>query len=466
MKTISIYIQQLEVENIKTFESCTTLQLTRPEGDIPQWTLLLGDNGIGKSTLLQLIAWMKPVLPYDADDVPEDFVPAPMINDEENEVLERLVHKTTKRHQVATVKAVFVANQNLGKTLRTPLTTCETKMTIELNSVGKLKEVLPEFTSEKESIFYRDEVALYAYSASRQLGRLNLNNQKLLDTIPGFIQEKTELYDAEEILHTLNYAALGAKSDEEREKYGRFTERVKSMLASLLPDCELIEDIEITPPNPLGRDTEGGIAISTKHGKKIAFSDFSLGYKTVTSWTIDLAWRLFSKHHQRSENPLQEPAIVLIDEIDLHLHPLWQREIMTNLSQHFPNVQFIASAHSPLMVQAAVNSNYAVLKFNDDGVKIENEPEGIDGWRIDQILTSELFGLVSARGVEYEELQARRKVLLQQAELTAEEQQELDKITRRLTNLPTGETTKEIQDRQLIADVVQKMKDNKVKLKL
>nr|GFC66298.1 hypothetical protein [Tanacetum cinerariifolium] len=284
-------------------------------------------------------------------------------------------------------------------------------MTIALNSVGKLKEVLPEFNTEKESIFYRDEVALYAYSASRQLGRLNLNNQKLLDTIPGFIQEKTELYDAEEILHTLNYAALGAKSEPEKVKYSRFTEQVKAMLASLLPDCEQIADIEITPPNPLGRNTEGGVAISTKHGKKIPFSDFSLGYKTVTSWTIDLAWRLFSKHYHRSDNPLEEPAIVLIDEIDLHLHPLWQREIMANLAQHFPNVQFIASAHSPLMVQAAVNSNYAVLKFDDDGVKVVNEPEGIDGWRIDQILTSELFGLASARGLEYEKLQARRKEL-------------------------------------------------------
>ena len=472
MKVVPIYIQKLEVENVKTFESCTTLQLTRPEGDIPQWTLLLGDNGIGKSTLLQLIAWMKPVLPYDADDVPEDFVPAPMINDEENEVLERLVHKTTKRHQTATIRAVFVAKQRLGKGLRPPLITCETKMTIALNSVGKLDKVHPEFDTEpsfdkeQENLFYRDEVALYAYSASRQLGKLNLNNQKLADTIPGFIQEKTELYDAEEILHTLNYAALGAKTDKEKEKYSSFTERVKAMLVSLLPDCQDIADIDITPPNPLGGDTEGGITISTKHGKKIPFGDFSLGYKTVTSWTIDLAWRLFSKHHHRSSNPLEEPAIVLVDEIDLHLHPLWQREIMGNLARHFPNVQFIASAHSPLMVQAAIHSNYAVLKFSEEeGVRIENEPEGLDGWRVDQILTG-LFGLASARGIKYEELQARRKELLLKSELTTEEKRELDTVTHQLTNLPTGETPNEMKDRQLIADVVQKMKDNKIKLNL
>ena len=457
MKTIPIYIQQLAVENIKTFEARTVLLLTRPEGDISQWTLLLGDNGVGKSTLLQLIAWMKPVLPYDINDIPEDFIPAPLINDEENEVLERLVHKAVKRQRKATIYANFIANQRLGQPLREPLSTCETTMTIELNSAGKLHDVDKGFDTEKESIFYRDEVAVYAYSASRQLGRLNLNNPKLLDTIPGFIQEKTELYDAVEILHALNYAALGAKSDDERKKYTDFIESIKAMLTSLLPDCERIEDIDITPPNPLGGSTEGGVSITTRHGDKIPFDDFSLGYRTVTSWTIDLAWRLFSKHHHNTVNPLHEPAIVLIDEIDLHLHPLWQRDIMANLTRHFPNIQFIASAHSPLMVQAAVKYNYAVLKFTDEGVAIENEPAGIDGWRVDQILTSELFGLESARGTDYDKLMERRKKLLAVKKRSAAEEAELESITLELAELPAGETPAEMNDRKLLANLVAKL---------
>lgn len=466
MKTISIYIQELEIENIKTFEAPTTLRLTRPEGDISQWTLLLGDNGVGKSTLLQLIAWMKPVLPYDIKDVPEDFIPAPLLNDEENEVLERLVHKAINRQQESKIRAKFIANQRLGQPLQEPLSTCETTMSIALNSAGKLDDVSSGFDTEKESVFYRDEVAVFAYSASRQLGRLNLNNPKLLDTIPGFIQEKTELYDAEEILHALNYAKLGATSANEKKKYNNFIEDVKVMLTSLLPDCERVEDIDITPPNPLGGTAEGGISITTRHGEKIPFGDFSLGYKTVTSWTIDLAWRLFSKHHNNSDKPLHEPAIVLIDELDLHLHPLWQREILESLSLHFPNVQFIASAHSPLMVQAAVKSNYAVLKHSDTGVEIENEPAGIEGWRVDQILTSELFGLKSARGVDYDNLLARREELLRLEKPTRKEKAELATVTKELTELPTGEKADESKDRQLIDNFVQQLKDNKFKIKL
>lgn len=163
MKAIPIYIQQLVVENIKTFEARTMLQLSRPEGEISQWTLLLGDNGIGKSTLLQLIAWMKPSLPYDIADASKYLVPAPLINDEENEVLERLVHKAGKGTRTAKIRAVFVADQQLDKPLKTPLITCETEMTIAIDGTRKLEVVSPNFKTKKKSIFYRDEVVVYAY---------------------------------------------------------------------------------------------------------------------------------------------------------------------------------------------------------------------------------------------------------------------------------------------------------------
>lgn len=52
-------------------------------------------------------------------------------------------------------------------------------------------------------------------------------------------------------------------------------------------------------------------------------------------------------------NRLADPAVVLVDEIDLHLHPIWQRRLIGFLSERFPNTQFIVTAHSPLIVQAA-----------------------------------------------------------------------------------------------------------------
>lgn len=469
MTTTRIYIKSLKLRNIRTFGNEVKLNLDKKDGTIPQWTLILGDNGIGKSTLLQCLAWMKPHLPYDSKGI-DQFRPEPILTNEENETLERLVQRSSSAQELksAEISALFVANKKLNKTnsSKTEID-CETSIKIVLKD-GKLNDVIANAKTIHRGVFYVDEVIMFGYSASRQLGKLNLYDRDMEETIPSFIAEKTKLYDAEEILHDLNYAALDSAENEENEAR-KYIEKIKKMLVSILPDVDKISDIEILPPKlklPGSQGREANVVITTKYGTKIPFGNMSLGYKTVTSWTIDLAWRLFKKYPD-SPNPLTEPAIVLIDEIDLHLHPLWQREIMDNLSKHFKNTQFIGTAHSPLMVQAAIESNYAVLIQHDDGVEILNDPKGIDGWRVDQILTSEMFGLKSSRGIRYENFIGRREELLnKKGRLTKKEKDELKTIADRLSKLPTGESIEEIENRKLISEVALKIKESNKKIEL
>lgn len=445
------------------------LRLDKEDGAIPQWTLILGDNGIGKSTLLQGIAWMQPLIPYADDDEGDDKVepPEPRITDEENETLLRLVRKTdaTTTEESAIIRAVFIANKKLNQKKSSEAErTFETSTTIKLVN-RKLRNVISGVSEGNDDLFLKQEVLIYGYSASRRLGKLNLGDPSLVDTIPSFIAENTILYDAEEILNQSDYAALSSEGEEKKE-YQKYIEQIKKMLVSVLPDVKKISDINILAPTFLGNIIRpGGVVITTKHGEKIPFSDMSLGYKNVISWTIDLTWRL-SRQYSDSTNPLAEPAIVLIDEIDLHLHPKWQREIMSNLSRHFKNTQFIATAHSPLMLQAAIESNYAVLKENENGLTILNEPKGIDGWRVDQILTSEMFGLPSARGIEYEELYSKREKLVNKKRLSSEEKAKLEVINEEMSKLPSGERPDEIENRKLISEIVSNIKKNKEKIDL
>ncbi len=460
MKITPIYIRSLQLAGVKTFSGQTELRMGGDDGKISNWTLILGENGIGKSTLLQCVAWMKPALPYDVADL-DELKPAPLINDEENEVLERLVSKFSPTHLKAEIRGHFVANQPLGK-LPDPkqaLAVCETSMIVGVNKDRKLLSVDPDVVTERRDVFYKDEVVVYGYSASRVLGKQNLAESKMLDTIPGFINEKSELYDAEEILHTVNYAKLGATNKKEMEKYDKLISNIKLMLVDVLPDYEEIDSIDILPPKVLLSDPDGGVIINTKYGKKIPFSDFSLGYKTITSWTIDLAWRMFNKYQASSSKPLNEPAIVLIDEIDLHLHPIWQRDIMQNLSKHFPNIQFIATAHSPLMVQAALDYNYAVVNFDESEGRliIRNRPEELDGWRVDQILTSDIFGLESARGAKYDKLITEHRKLLALKRPNKSQQQELKNIESELRQIPTGEDPEEIKRKRQIEELYDKV---------
>lgn len=70
------------------------------------------------------------------------------------------------------------------------------------------------------------------------------------------------------------------------------------------------------------------------------------GCQAVLALSADLAWRMAQGNPHR-EDPLSSSAIVLIDEVDLHLHPGWQQRILTDLLDTFPNAQFIVSTHSP-----------------------------------------------------------------------------------------------------------------------
>lgn len=470
MSNAPIYIQRIQVENIKTFVESTELVFTKPNGSLSQWTLLLGDNGIGKSTLLQLLVWMKPKLKLSEHDdrEPENYVPGPIMDDEENQTLEHLVHRSANKAQTARIEATFVANQILERKSKNPPQECNTSFSIYTDSNGKFFDFDEKCLTDHEDIFLVQGVEIYAYSASRWIGKSNIKEDSLSDTIVNFVQDKTELYDIEELLHALNYARLDAKNKRSRGRYSRFIVKVKQMLVELLPDFTSTDKFEINAPKILDDEADDGIVITTRHGHRIPFEDFSLGYRSVAAWTLDLAWRLFHKHPE-SRNPLREPAIVIIDEIDLHLHPKWQREIMSNLSKHFPRVQFIATAHSPLMVQAAVKHNYAVLSYDDElkQVCIENRPEGIAGWRVDQLLTSVLYdNMPSARGLEYEQLLADREALVRIKQRSAAQQRELNRLTLEINKLPTGETPDEIRDRKEVAEFAEKIRKHKIKSKL
>ena len=180
----------------------------------------------------------------------------------------------------------------------------------------------------------------------------------------------------------------------------------------------------------------------------------------MIAWIVDLAGRMVERYPE-SPDPLAEPAVVLVDEIDLHLHPKWQRDLTGFLTERFPNTQFIATAHSPLIVQAAGDANIALLKREGDHVVIENNPETIRGWRVDQILTSDLFGLETARPPALEKPLLRRKELLMKPRLTKAEKNELKQIETSLGRLPTGESFQQAKTLELIESSLEILKKNK-----
>lgn len=109
------------------------------------------------------------------------------------------------------------------------------------------------------------------------------------------------------------------------------------------------------------------VVYSDDSGKRIrmAVNDLSDGYRSTLSMIADIAYRMAILNPQLLDDVLtQTPGVVLIDEVDLHLHPLWQQRILKDLLHIFPNVQFIVTTHAPAVISSVKKENLLVLTDN------------------------------------------------------------------------------------------------------
>ncbi|MGZ8250223.1 AAA family ATPase, partial [Methylomagnum sp.] len=139
-----------------------------------------------------------------------------------------------------------------------------------------------------------------------------------------------------------------------------------------------------------------------KYGVEIRFDQLSDGEKCLIALIGDLARRLAIANPNR-ENPLEGEGIVLIDEIDLHIHPAWQRTILANLTRTFPNCQFVVSTHSPQVLGEAEPRQIRLLTQDEDGLtySIPTQAKGLSSNEIlDELMRPDGETLTRNRGVQ------------------------------------------------------------------
>jgi predicted ATP-binding protein involved in virulence len=127
------------------------------------------------------------------------------------------------------------------------------------------------------------------------------------------------------------------------------------------------------------KNPNGDLCIE-KNGTLLNINQLSAGEKMLMILVADLARRLIIAN-PTSDNPLQQDGVVLIDEIDLHLHPSWQRAIVPNLMKIFSNCQFIVTTHSPQIISHVKPESIFILRENSI-----SHPEESYGKNTDRIL--------------------------------------------------------------------------------
>jgi len=175
---------------------------------------------------------------------------------------------------------------------------------------------------------------------------------------------------------------------------------VRKALDGLLPDVKF-DGIDREQRRLMFRTRDGVLPLA-------ALSD---GYQAMAAWCGDLLWQV-TETFGDYKDPLSARGLLLIDEIDIHLHPLWQRRLVSFLDNMLPNVQIIATTHSALTVHQAGDGELYFLRRDDDAGATLHAYEGAPNRvLLPQLLESPLFGLTTLDSPQVQELREELREL-------------------------------------------------------
>jgi energy-coupling factor transporter ATP-binding protein EcfA2 len=331
-----VIIKSIKLEDWNQFESINI--------DFhPKLTVLTGANGAGKSTILRMfsrhLGWgiSETATPFKKRSSGQRY---------------RLGGKRRKIDPKDFTQQIVIGNMKLSNGQETKIMVPDVleSAIYSTNFTHGLSIRGLNIPSHRNAYTYKQVINIPVKPLSRTEAFNSFNNSIInkwfgnyTDTTPA-MQMKTTL---------ISLALFGKGNDyvaENKEAYDLFVGFIE-VLKILLPPTLGFENISIR---------DGEVVFETKSG------DFLLDAVSGGIGAIlDLAWQIYMFDENK-----KEPYLVLIDEAENHLHAAMQRRLMPSLIEAFPNVQFVISTHSPLMVNSIEDSSVYVLKYNEDNLVV------------------------------------------------------------------------------------------------
>lgn len=424
----------MKIRNVRGFGE-VDLDFSRSDGSLAGWTVLAGRNGSGKSTLLRAIA-LAVAGPDISKTFYESFADWIRVGQQEAEVRIHLEPSRDDGFEGFDIDPAFLNGW----------------AHLHWKSAGKGHEpALASSLSEKLNLLQENVMEgpwssnstggwfLCGYGPYRRLSGHAADAQRLMEG-PGRIARLVTLFREDsslvECVSWLREVYLRSL-----EKRPGAAELLKSVLAllndGLLPVGTNVENV----------DSEGLWVL--QQAVRLPLSQLSDGYRTTAALVMDIVrhlYRCFGKLHIETASDADGPyyqvlheGVVLIDEVDLHLHVSWQQRIGFWLKRHFPNIQFIVTTHSPFICQAADPRGLIRLPAPGEDRPAEHVSEElyntvVNGSLDDAVLT-ELFGLETPYSEPAERLReeiARLEVKLQTGKATDKDRREFQDLRSRL----------------------------------
>jgi predicted ATP-binding protein involved in virulence len=328
-----MYIKKISIENVRSLKSITW---EIEETQCPGWHIILGDNGSGKSTFLKSMSLVLIFNQFDAlrqnseewlnRDSNSGHISLELIRDEEHDPF-----------------------SGKGKTYQKKLLPAKVDLTRIKNNVtiakGKNKE-------DPSRYIWGQSVKGWfstAYGPFRRFSGGNKDYQKLFYSHPrlaahlSIFGEDVALDESIEWLKELQFKKLESPSQDS------LIDAITAFINTnnLLPHGAKINKI-----------SSEGVEFIDGNNCTLLVEELSDGYRSILSMTFELIRQLIQVYgvdqvFGENNSQIIAPGVVLIDEIDVHLHPTWQKQIGIWFCKYFPNIQFIVSTHSPIICQAA-----------------------------------------------------------------------------------------------------------------
>ncbi len=340
-----MYISKIRLISVRGFVD-ETIDLSSSEG-VKKWLVILGDNGSGKTTILRSIA-MGLCDVTGAASLLQD-TSGDWISWGKNEAT--IIIDFWNKRKKFTIKTTIFKTESGGE------------------AVSQLTEPSVDFPWK--------DIFTCGYGARRSI-------------IGGRSPTTTDPYSPADALYTLFSYEWDLFSPELMfRRYAETKEEQKEI-------CCWLDEVLMLEKGSTKIDFNG-ISIS-KNNKKTYLGSLADGHVAIMTLVLDmLGWALLARK-KKNKNKLS--AIILIDELEQHLHPTWKKYIIKKFHSVFENIQFITTSHSALCAIGTANVNNAVeicsiayLKQEDSGSKIIDKIPPPYSQRVDQVLTSFLFGL-------------------------------------------------------------------------
>jgi 5'-methylthioadenosine/S-adenosylhomocysteine nucleosidase len=343
----SLLVAGISLKNIRCFRDLD-LSFSSDAG-VRKFILLFGDNGVGKTTLLRCIALG--LCDETTTTGLMEMLPGTLLRENAKRGSIKVELRSSNNNEMWSIETVLRRNRDGG-------------VVIEQNSPNN---------------FPRDRVFVCGYGSGRRgFGTQDYGNFALKNSLGTLFNYDTSLQNPE-----LAFRRMEAQNI----SIGELTRSIDTVLM-LEPGATRIDSSGIRIKGPWGDFTPlGGLGD---------------GFQATLGWMADLfGWALFYGP-DFINNGIS--GVVLLDEIEQHLHPSWQREIIHLLYQQFPKIQFIGTSHAPMCALGTTGlpepaAEIVRLRQNDNYV--EATPLAVPkSQRADQVLTSPLFGLFSASGFD------------------------------------------------------------------